>query len=231
MAPASARNVKDTLVGLGQKIDAHPVGFRLLRGNPVADAFQRRKLHRWEDAGRPFPRPGAYRHATLIDAGRRFGLGTLVETGTGGGATPYACRKAFSRIYTVELEPEVAARARKIFARDPHVTVLQGDSGVRITEILATLTEPALFWLDAHYSGPGTAQAEIDTPIERELKAVLDHEVREHVILIDDARMFGSVKDYPSVAHLERLIGDRRPDWDFAVEGDIIRAHRHMPAS
>ena len=76
-------------------------------------------------------------------------------------------------------------------ARHEHnVQLLVGDSASVLPGILATLHEPALFWLDAHYSGTGTTLGDRVTPISAELNAVLGHPVRGHVVLIDDAREF-----------------------------------------
>ena len=51
--------------------------------------------------------------------------------------------------------------------------------------ILEALTEPALFWLDAH---PGTDRTARDAPIplRAELAAIAGHPVGGHVVLIDD---------------------------------------------
>jgi hypothetical protein len=100
--------------------------------------------------------------------------------------------------------------------------VLEGDSERRLPEVLAALDEPALFWLDAHYSADDTARGSTDTPIEAELQAVLRHPVRGHVILVDDVRSFGR-GDYPSIEAVQRLVGQLRPDLAVEVADDILR--------
>ena len=49
--------------------------------------------------------------------------------------------------------PALAERAARKFARDEHVRIFCGDSRVVMPEVLALLTGPALFWLDAGYYG------------------------------------------------------------------------------
>lgn len=55
-------------------------------------------------------------------------------------------------------------------------------------QIVAELGHPALFWLDGHYSGGGTAKGKQETPISLELRAVLDAPASVRVFLIDDVR-------------------------------------------
>jgi hypothetical protein len=74
--------------------------------------------------------------------------------------------------------------------------------GLPISATLARLSEPACFWLDAHFSGEGTARGAADTAICGELEAILKHPVRGHVILVDDARYFRGKSGYPSLDEL-----------------------------
>lgn len=88
---------------------------------------------------------------------------------------------------------------------------------------MSILDQPALFWLDGHYSGGETAQGEKDTPIYEELDRILDAPDRDHVIIIDDARCFGRDRDYPSIQELSDFVRSRRPNVDIAVQDDSIR--------
>src|SRR5207245_3027677 len=110
-------------------------------------------------------------------------------------------------------------------AHDPHVGILNGDSGQLLSAILRELRAPALFWLDAHYSGDGTAKAAIETPILSELTSILSHAIRNHVVLIDDARLFNGLNDYPSMREVTDIISSTRPDLDIHVGNDMIRIY------
>lgn len=90
---------------------------------------------------------------------------------------------------------------------------------------MCDVTAPCLFWLDGHYSGGGTAQAHLDTPIIQELGTIFDHPVSTHVILIDDARLFDGTHDYPTIEQLRKFFAEKRPQYHFSVVNDIIRAH------
>ena len=100
-------------------------------------------------------------------------------------------------------------------------TILEGDSAGALPFILSKLKAPAVFWLDAHASGGETARGAIETPIESELAAILNHPIKTHVILIDDAREFGMGKDYPTLKRVQKQVAGTYQN--FEVKDDIIR--------
>jgi hypothetical protein len=180
----------------------------------------------WRRAGKPVPAPSAFKQRVVGDYGRRFGLRTLVETGTYQCGMIRAHLHHFDRIVSIELDDALYQDAVAQFGRYPSVELLHGDSGVLLPAVVRALRGPALFWLDAHYSGRGTARGERDTPIMKELECILGHTAEDHVVLIDDAREFVGGHDYPILEEIEREIVTRRPGWSVSVEDDIIRAHR-----
>jgi len=107
------------------------------------------------------------------------------------------------------------------------IHILQGQSGEVLPEVLKNIDKPCLFWLDAHYSGGSTAKGQENTPVIQELECILNHKnANEHIILIDDARLFIDEDDYPALKTLERLVLENRHGWTFQIKDDIIRAHR-----
>jgi hypothetical protein len=182
-----------------------------------------KSVSQWERDGRPVPPPGGYKRRVLRRFATEYALNTMIETGTLTAEMDLALKDHFKRIITIELSSELHAAAHKRLARYPHIECLQGDSSIVLPRVLADIHEPCLFWLDAHYSSGPTARGDIDTPISAELNAVLNHEVRNHVVLIDDARHFDGTHDYPRVAELKESVAQTRPDLLFAVEDDIIR--------
>jgi hypothetical protein len=132
---------------------------------------------------------------------------------------------AFNRIYSIELDRALASAAQVRFAASPHVTILQGDSGRVLPEILRGIQSPCLFWLDGHYSEGITARGDRVTPILAELTAVLSHSVHGHVALIDDARLFDGTDDYPTLDDLRRWLTDHWSGSVMEVSDDIIRVH------
>ena len=177
------------------------------------------------------------RRELLKEYGRRYGLRTFVETGTYKGDTTWAVKDSFDVLYTIELAPKPHAIAARRFRSFNRVHCLLGDSAVMLPRVLSQINGPALFWLDGHYSGDGTAQGEKDTPVEEELMLILKEE-EDHVILIDDARCFGdkcgckppSHRDrpgsYPTLQWVEGLA--RGSGYDYALKDDIVRLTRHQ---
>ncbi len=181
------------------------------------------RVSRWKLRGRPLPPPAGYKRDTLRQYARRYQLKTMVETGTFHGETGFAMKDIFARFVTIELSPDLHAAAVRRLSRFPNIECRLGDSSVVLPELLQTIEEPCLFWLDAHYSGFYTAKGELETPISAELGAVLRHKVRNHIVLIDDARCFDGTHDYPRLAELRESVLSLRPDMAFTVEHDIIR--------
>ena len=177
----------------------------------------------WKRNGCPVPPPFGYKMQVLRDYAQQYYLDQMIETGTYQGQMDFALRDFFAHITTIELSPQLHAAAERQFAPYPQIECLLGDSAVIFPALLAKLKTPCLFWLDAHYSAGPTAKAALETPISGELNAVLEHEIRNHVVLIDDARNFDGTHDYPVLADLRETVLHKRPDLSFAVDHDIIR--------
>ena len=154
---------------------------------------------------------------------RRFGLRTLVETGTHIGHMVAAMRKEFEDIYSIELGRQLYERACARFDGEKAVHLYCGDSASVLPPIIAGLRTPALFWLDAHYSGGVTARGDIDTPIVAELQRILGSGRMPHVVLIDDARSFQGTAGYPTPEGLRHLVAELRPDYEMTIMQDVIR--------
>ena len=175
----------------------------------------------WELRGRKGPPPGVVKRRMIRRLGEQFALDVLVETGTYMGDTVAALRPHFRRIISIELSPQLAAAATERFAAVPSVTILVGDSAQTLPHLLGGLDGPALFWLDGHWSGGVTARGDIVSPIVAELEAVLSDRY-EHVVLIDDARLFVGSDGYPTQAALRELVGRFRPNAAVHVRNDVI---------
>ncbi|BAN69810.1 O-methyltransferase [endosymbiont of unidentified scaly snail isolate Monju] len=173
---------------------------------PANALFRVIKRAQWHLSGSPLPPLHEVKQHRLLRLRRRFGLSVFVETGTYRGKMVFAMRPYFGRIVSIELAEELAQRAQTLFSTCPEVTIVQGDSAERLVEVLADLDEPALFWLDGHYSGGETGHGRKSTPILEELEAIYGHDVADHVIAIDDALCFGKERDYPSLDELEQFV-------------------------
>ena len=201
-------------------VDGLPV-YHSFRNGMVAKR-QLRQYEQWQQAGKPVPAPHRAKQLALKNAAQQFGLRVLVETGTFRGDMIQAMRNDFDRIYSIELSELYYRKALRRFAGDNSIVLVHGDSGVEIQRIVNELGEPALFWLDGHYSGGDTARGDEDTPVLAELKHVLTADVA-HVAVVDDARCFGVDAGYPDLDTLTGFVKQIRPDVAVSVEDDIIR--------
>jgi hypothetical protein len=128
----------------------------LLRRTPLYDplrASRLKRLHRaWAGAGSPDPPSHVYKQGVVAAYARRHDLKVLVETGTYLGDMIYATLGVFEEVRSIELNPKFFEIAKKRFARHPEVTVVHGDSGDVLGEVLSSVDKPCLFWLDGHYT-------------------------------------------------------------------------------
>lgn len=173
--------------------------------------------------------PAHERVNILRDYAKRYGIRTFIESGTSVGATTEALMGDFDHLFTIELDHGLYERALKKFATDLKVICMEGDSTWVLPVIIEELTEPALFWLDGHHSGPGSAHGDLDTPIVAELQAAVRAPAGS-VILIDDARIFEGqpehgdephYHDYPSLEWVREVA--EAHGFSYEMSQDIVR--------
>jgi hypothetical protein len=157
----------------------------------------------------------------VSEYGERFGLKTLVETGTYYGEMVAAMKSRFDHIYSIEYVPALAERATRKFARHEHIRIFCGDSRVVMPEVLALLTGPALFWLDAGYYGWVGIRGN-EQRLSAELEMILSHHY-PHVIMLDDARGLTGRDGIPSVADVKAYVESKFPQRSVEVKYDIMR--------
>jgi hypothetical protein len=156
---------------------------------------------------------------------RQYGLRSFVETGTFFGEMVDALKNEFVRIQSIELDEFLYERARKRFLRYPHISILHGDSGAKLPVALAAIEGPTLFWLDAHHSGGITALGDEVSPILRELGHIFQSPINGHMVIIDDARLFGTDPGYPTLDKLRGFVSLKGPHWTVDLTNDVIRIH------
>lgn len=140
----------------------------------------------WKLRGEPRRIPHIVKQRTVVEYAQRFGLDTLVETGTYYGEMIAAVAPQFRLVYSIEIDPSLAARARERFRSVSHVTILEGDSQSVVPRLLQELNRACLWWLDAGYCG-WAGETGSSGRLGSEIHAVLADQEHEHVILMDDA--------------------------------------------
>ena len=109
---------------------------------------------------------------------------TFVETGTHEGTSiESALELGFKELYSVEINRWRAEYCKEKFEDYENVHLSQGWSTDFLRELLPTINERCLFWLDAHDEGGGA-------PTFEELDIIKQHHIKNHVIIIDDVPVY-----------------------------------------
>jgi predicted O-methyltransferase YrrM len=80
----------------------------------------------------------------------------FIETGTYKGYTTRMASKHFDQVYTFEIVEELIREAVQLGAQEgcANIKYFLGDSVQLLTILVPQLTQPTMFFLDAHISGP-----------------------------------------------------------------------------
>jgi len=155
---------------------------------------------------------------------KKYSNPIFVETGTHYGlGIKQALNEGFQKIYSIELDVKLCARAIKMFDDNNGVHNWLGDSGVKLQELLKEINEPVTFWLDAHYG-------DTVSPLLKELDAIKSHHIKTHTILIDDLRDWKVDKIGFDTSVLKEKLLEINKDYKFAFENghipnDILAAY------
>ena len=180
----------------------------------------------WKLRIRPGRTPHLLKQRALREYAKKYNLRTLIETGTYYGEMVAALKDYFDRIFSIESEHELAIRATLKFAREPKIRILEGESQQVVPELLKSLAEPALFWLDAgYYIWDGLHRNK--QRLSLELDAILGDKIKGHIVLIDDASTLkfrsGDQPEPAGVAELQARLAVRFPGHKVEVKHDIVR--------
>jgi hypothetical protein len=184
---------------------------------------------------------GALNKKFIQDLRQTFNMDIFFETGTYMGATTLNAVPYFKKVITVELFDELFENNKKTFAVLPNVNAYHGKSPEIIKTVAPTINGKILFWLDAHYSGEGTALSgdnqenpDAITAIRGELRAIKEAGISDCVILIDDFRGFGIEVEnqvylgcwaYPTIQEVQRALLAINPNFELALLGDMLLAY------
>jgi hypothetical protein len=178
-------------------------------------------LRRWLQTPQSMLVPQAIKRSILFSLARERKINVLVETGTYLGDTVAYGLQSFKEVHSIEVDRRLHERAKRLFGNRPGAFLHIGDSGGILPKIVAELEEPAVFWLDGHFSSHVTGRGHEDTPIEKEVRTVLESPFL-HVAVIDDARMFGTDPAYPTLDRVRDIQTRLRPGYGFFVVADVI---------
>jgi hypothetical protein len=134
---------------------------------------------------------GTVRYSLLAD----YAKGNIfIETGCQEGWTFYPAKQfEFTKMYGIELMPSFYDISVARFAGDDSISIIKGESPDVLRELCPTINEQVTFWLDAHASGPDIPGGKYGPcPLIQEIEAIALSPYKDHVIMIDDIRLFGT---------------------------------------
>jgi hypothetical protein len=168
----------------------------------------------------------------VISLRHRFHLDTFVETGTAYGATALTASDLtiFQRVVTIEANPDIYANQHAALKASKAERLL-GKTEEKLADVVASLTGPALFYLDAHWPGGGPKLGP-ECPLLKELAVLRPRQEAGagDVIMIDDAGMFVHhprpphvAEEWPSVPQIVDTIAQNERHLNFIVIiGNVI---------
>lgn len=156
----------------------------------------------------------------------------FVETGTLKGKTARWASRYFKKVYTVELNHILwNENLNRDFTQN--IEYIFGDSREILSWVINQIKSPILFWLDAHWSKDlGYERPELgECPVLDEIRQInLDWRIN-HVIMIDDARLFINkpskphrAEDWPTFKDIESLLNRTEMKRIIRVIDDVIIA-------
>ncbi|MDR3646004.1 MAG: hypothetical protein P4L22_00500 [Candidatus Babeliales bacterium] len=170
-----------------------------------------------------------------------FNPDVFIETGTFMGSTTDTAARIFNTVHTIELDPGLYQEASRKFQNRSNISLYQGDSKSVLNNILPDLkSKKILIYLDAHWSGSGTACGDETTPILGELLTIKNCNISNIVIVIDDIRYFQpkAIVDrfkkenndptslgFPSMKKLKKVIAEINPMFKTVLYGDMLIAY------
>ncbi len=140
---------------------------------------------------------------------QQYAVGEIfIETGSMEGWTMnVAADHGFKTMYGIELIKKYYDFSIDLQKDKNNVHFILGESPDILPSLVKDLISPATFWLDAHASGiniPGGKYGRC--PLVQELQAIAQSPCKEHVLMIDDIRLFGT------------------DDWDFVSKENVLEA-------
>ena len=149
----------------------------------------------------------------------------FIEAGTYFGVTADRCSRVFDKVYTIELNQTLAAKAADFLRPRENVTVIKGDALKMLPQLLELeKTQDALIYLDGHACGPMTSSGDLPEPAVKELALLSSYKEKINAIVIDDFRNFGVEKDFPEKSDLLKSAEDNFPrdHFDIFVQWDQL---------
>lgn len=165
----------------------------------------------------------------ILELASEFSIVNFVETGTYEGNTAVWASEHFQKVLTIEFSEHFYRETFDKYTDRENIEFIFGDSRKQLEKIIGKLEKPAIFWLDAHWSGGATYGDDDQCPLIEELK-IIGQSQFDNFIFIDDARLFTSPPPPPhrpeQWSNIAEIIGaihaDRSDEYIVIIEDVII---------
>ena len=178
------------------------------------------------------------KHSKILD--KTINFETFVETGTHQGDTLEEARNIFKHCYSIEMSSKYYDGCVKKFKNDKNVKLFHGSSVDILPKIFFNFyNEPAIFFLDAHYSGTEYCGRHkgYDPPILFEIETILKERDSNgffnDIIVVDDLCDFGIQRERIiwtsiSISEIEKLIKSFNVDFEIYPTEDESQLIIHL---
>lgn len=133
----------------------------------------------------------------------------FIESGTYvGDAVSLSLECGFEKVISVEISYRNYKQAFDKFVINSNVELIHGDSYYEFPKICNVLNTPSFFWLDGHSDKFCDTIGVTKSPLIQEIRSIGLSPVKNHIIVVDDLRLFGN---------------DHETDWGLDLSLDIIK--------
>ena len=169
----------------------------------------------------------------ILNIKEHFSIDQFIETGTFKGKSSSWAAKFFKEVITIENSKELFESTSKNLAEYKNISCLYGNSSKELAKVVSKLSQPAIFWLDAHWCGGSTYGNNDPCPLLEEIRVVKQSGLN-HILLIDDARFFvkppaepQDPEAWPGLKEITDLLNKDNEYFTFVSEDVIVS----MPVS
>ena len=133
-----------------------------------------------------------YKYGLINNIRKHYNIKYFIETGTYLGDTSLALANKFEKIFTVELNKKLFISSSQRLKKFKNVNCFNSSSELFLKKIISKIIKQSIFFLDAHYSGPGTSKSKNNFSCLKELEIIKKSKIKNHIIIIDDISDFSS---------------------------------------
>lgn len=147
----------------------------------------------------------------------------FIETGTfSGDGIQKALDAGFEEIYSIDIDAKFIQNSVHRFKGKRNVHLAVKNSSFELWDVIKTIEEPVVFWLDAHEGFPDPKAIGVkNTPLMEELDQIKCHPIKNHTILIDDLHCCGTLQfDFLTLDQIIAKVLEINPEYDISyVDG------------